>query len=110
MVGDKRTVLVAAKSEREAIEALRRPVPREAIGEQLDPRLKLRLPRLAHERVRSVGADHDIRACELVERRHGAAVRDRHAYVPAQLLQDFLERKTPDRGKTVAVDFHTLVA
>ena len=58
-------VLVAAKSERETFERLRRAVPREAVRKQLDPRLKLRLQRFAHERIRSIGADHHVRAREL---------------------------------------------
>src|SRR3981081_2720985 len=110
MVSDKCTVLVAAKGEREAIERLRRAVPGEAVGEQLDLRLKPRLQRRSHERIRSVGADHDVRVRELVERRHTAAIFDLHARVTAQLLQDFLERKTSDGGKAVAVDIHALVA
>src|SRR5712691_1111519 len=110
MVSDKCSVLGAAEGEREALERLRRAVPREAVAEQLDLRLKLRLQRRSHERIRSVGADHDVCACELVERRHGAAILDPHASVTAQLSEDFLERKTPDRGKPVAVDVHALVA
>src|SRR5258706_417384 len=110
MVSDECTVLVAAKGEREAIERPRRAVPGEAVGEQLDLRLKPRLQRRSHERIRSVGADHDVRARELAERIHSAAIFDLHASVAAQLLQDFLERKTPDGGKTVAVDVHALVA
>src|SRR5207249_2053155 len=42
--------------------------------------------------------------------RHGAAILDPHARVTALLSQDFLERKTPDGGKAVAVDVHALVA
>src|SRR5712692_6049192 len=110
MVSDKCTVLVAAEGEREAIERLRRAVPREAVGEQLDLRLKQPLQRRAHERIRSVRADHGVRACELVERGHDAAILDPHAGITALLSQDFLERKTPDGGKAVAVDIHALVA
>src|SRR5439155_151035 len=110
MMGDEGTVRVAAEGEREAIEALRRAVPREAVGEQLDLRLEQGLQRRAHERIRSVCGHHDIRACELVGRRHGAAILDPHARVTALLSQDFLERKAPDGGKAVAVDVHALVA
>src|SRR5438552_79694 len=110
MMGDEGTVPVAAEGEREAIEALRRAVPREAVGEQLDLRLEQGSQRRTHERIRSVGAHHDVRACELVGRRHGAAILDPHARVTAQPSQDFLERKAPDGGKAVAVDVHALVA
>src|SRR5439155_850090 len=109
-MGDEGTVPVAAEGEREAIEALRRAVPREAVGEQLDLRLEQGSQRRTHERIRSVGAHHDVRACELVGRRHGAAILDPHARVTAQPSQDFLERKAPDGGKAVAVDVHALVA
>src|SRR5438445_2028773 len=110
MVSDKRTVLVAAEGEREAVERLRGAVPREAVGEQLDPRLKQLLQCPSHQRIRSVSPDDDVGAIELLERRHGAAIPDFHAGVTAQFSQDFLERKTPDGGKAVAVDVDALVA
>src|SRR5437899_327442 len=80
------------------------------VPEQLDLRLERRLQRRTHERIRSVGADHDVRGGELAERGHGAAILDLHAGTTAQVSQDLLERKAPDRGKAVTVDVHALVA
>src|SRR5438477_213796 len=110
MVSDKSAVLVAAEGERKAIERPRRAVPREAVAELLDLRLKHRLQRRTHERIRSVGADHDVRACELIERGYGAAILDPHAGIEAQVSQDPPEREATDCGKAVTVDVHALAA
>ena len=106
---DERAVGVLAEGERQAVERLRRAVPRELVGQPAHARLEFGFARTQHERVDAVGADDQVGLPELGERVHPAAEVRRHARRSALRLQQLVEPEPRDGREAVAVDIDALV-